>query len=402
MTEVPTIDLESRRVLLSRRHLGVMAGLATDGPPSPDREASDALVGAGALDADGEVIPALRPVAAAAASARAIARVSRLRGDVHREAEVRCGPDGVLVVPVDDGVAAEVVLAEPTAMARTLLRLARVGPRDRPTAEPLELSADALLAGVRARASWRDELGLTDAVLTRVELRTQPDDPGPVVTLLDTPMSTWRVEGDGARVRLEPTTPSAVLDILAAWQLAVIGPDTPGDLDDATGGLPSDPPHVEIHGDDRTLTLPVPAAWEDLTDAPELPFAAREVASHGFATTVTAVLDDAPLPDDPREGAARIARELDGGVVVAADPAERGHDYVLAHGGPTHDVVSVQRRTAGLAVTYTAAMTAWPRLGPWLRQLADTVRGGDAANPTPDADDRRGADDARIDGDDRR
>lgn len=390
MTDAPTIDLEDRRVLLSRRHLAVLAGLATDGPPSPDREARDALAAAGALDADGEAIPALRPVAAAAASAKAIARVSRLRGDVHREVEVRCGPDGVLVVPAADGVSAEVILAAPTAMARTLLRLAHVGPRDRPSADVLELSADALLAGVRGPASWRDELGLTDAVLTRLELRTHPEQPGPVVTLLDTPEATWRVEGDGARARLAPFTPTSLLDVLAAWQLAVIGPDSPADVDDAARDQPaSEPPVVELHDGGRRCRLPVPADWEHLTDAPALPFCAREVAEQGFATTVTAVVDDAPIPSDPREGAASVARDLDGGVVIAADADERGHVYVLAHGGPTHDVVSVQRRTAGVAVTYTAGMTAWPRLGPWLRQLADTVGGDGAASPRPDADGQR-------------
>jgi hypothetical protein len=398
LAEPPLFDLAAGRLRCSPRQLGMLADLAREGAGRPPAAALARLQDAGIVDLDGEVVDDLRPVATAAATARAVIRVSRQRLGLVREVQVRSGPDGVLVAPAGDAdQVGEVVLVRPADLARTVWRLGHVAPRDRSASQAVDTTADQLLAGVRTgAAAWWDELGPTDAALTRFEVRTDLDGPPVVTTVLDTPEGCWRVEGDGRHVRLVPTRPLEVFADVASWQRAIVGPDGPelgghvrtGDRTTVVGGL-----HVHV---------PVPTMWEDVGPVEGVPLLARQAGAQGFAVNVTLVPvadeavagDGSGVPRDvapgdvapgdvapgdvaPREIARRLALDLEGGSVVDA--------WSLPSGDPVA-VVAVQRLVgrgdARAAVTYTCAVGQWPACSAQLLAWVEAVTTGrDGASP---------------------
>jgi hypothetical protein len=369
--DTPSLDLDAGRLRLSARHLGTLADLASQDGAPPDPELLATLTAAGVLAPDGEVVPRLRPLAAAAATGQTVVRVSRLRGDLLREVQVRAGPDGVLVAPVADDGVGEVALQEPTALARTLWRLSHLGPRTtRPTATATT-TPDALVAGVReGTGRWREELGVTDATLTRLEARTAPEGPVAGLLLLDAPEGCWWAVGEGARVRLVPATPLEVLDVLAGWQRATSGPGVAGVDEDPDEATP-----VSVVVGEGEVHVPVPASWTLLDDDPALPLVAHQAPTGTFAVNVT-VVPTGPPPSG-EDAAARLAEELPGARVIGARSSRDGTIAVVVHAGPTEDLLAVQRLVpvgrAGAAATYTCSVGQWPAWGARLQELAGQV-----------------------------
>jgi hypothetical protein len=379
-------DPAGRRLRLSPRHLGAMADLARDGHP-PDPEVAATLTAAGVLGEDGEVVEALRPVAAAAATARAVVRVSRLRLDSLREVQVRVGDDGVLLAPAGaPTTAGDIALAPPWALTRLLWRLTHLGPRPTPAAAPLPVDVDDLVSGVReGTGAWRATLGIGDAVLDRLEIRTGPEDPGRRLVVLDTPEGCWSVEGDDATVTLRPVTPRELLGVLAAWQRAVVGPDG----DDA----PADPADEGVEHHTATVgevpvRLPVPCGWQVLPGTREVPLLARQPEATGFAANLTAA-PTVPTSQDPIEVGAATAAGLEDGRLVDAWSTPLGPTAVVLHADAGHDIVAVQRtlvtERGAVAVTLSCGVAQWPGWGARLLALAD---GAEVAADLPrDADD---------------
>jgi hypothetical protein len=368
--EAPSLDVDAGRLRLSAHHLGALAALATHDVPRPEPELLEALTAAGIVDPDGEVVPRLRPLAVAAASGQVVIRLSRLRGDLLREVQVRAGPDGVLVAPVADGGVGEVALQEPTALTRTLWRLCHLGPRATPSTATATTTPDELVAGVRqGTARWREELGVSDATLTRLEVRTAPQDPATGLLLLDAPEGCWWAVGEGPRVRLDPTTPLQVLDVLAGWQRATTGPDDPDDD-------PGETTRTTVTIGDGEVHVPVPGSWTVLDDDPDLPLAAHQPPAGVFAVNVTVVPTGPPAT--ARDAAATLADGLRAARVVHARPDGDGSLAVVLHAGPAEDLVAVQRVVAvgrgAAAVTYTCSVAQWPTWGSRLLQLAERVR----------------------------
>ena len=378
----PFYDEVGGRLLASPLDLGTMAAIARGDVPGPDRQRLERLTAAGICGVDGEVVEDLRPVAVAAATARAVLRVSRRWGDSVRQVQVRAGNDGVLMAPAGEAdEVGDVVLTRPDALARTLWRLGHLGPRDDVARQRLAVPGEELLAGMSGHAPWRERLDVDDVILTRFEVRTHPDESPTVLSVCDTPRGCWLVEGvtDGDGVELVPTRPRDILGELAAWQRAIVGPD--GAPATATS---TDEREVDL-GNLR-LTVPVPGRWEDLESSPTVPLACRLVGSEGFAPNLVVVH---PEPDgedpgglDPRRDAGELASGLEGGRVVDAWLHEElGTMAVVVHAGVDEDVVAVQRRLParfdGVSITATCAVGQWPS---WAAPLTQLVV---AAEPAP-------------------
>lgn len=375
---IARIDPDARRARLHRRHLAVLAAVAS-GEPVEDRAAQRELTHAGAFDDAGRLTATLAPLAVAAATAELVVTLVRLRPGDERSVEVRAGPDGVLVAPAEG--AGEVALAPRSALARTLWRLLHLGPRH--ATQPARcgpLHPEQLVAPFTEghQPGWLTELGVdpAHAVLDRVDLHTRRDGPTASLAVLDTGDHLWQLtpRGDG-RLHLESVRPLRLFTALAAWQTRLAGGEGPPP--------PTDPPATVQMG---SVTVAVPAGWERLdvgpaagpAATPAAAFAARPPTGR-FAVNLTVVPTSiGPAGGDPLAAAAALAAELPGGVAVDAP----GGVLVAAHIAGGGDVVSLQRRlpgSGGVAVTYTCAVEQLPS---WRAALLGWLT---VAGPRPEA-----------------
>ena len=237
------MEASERTLRLSRRHLLALGrawrshrgpgepGLVDAADPSgaADMDRAVAELGtAGMLEADGRPVALLEPVAAAAATVRVQLEVARVRGGRVRQVLLQWSPEGLLAVPGGplDRVG-DVAFQRPNALARTLWRLLRLGPRTgagghRPMAGPLT-TGDLLAALGEGPTPWVRALGATDVSLDRVDVRTAPGPPLVSLALVDSTAGLWDITGDGDEgYHLCPTDPVTVYTVFVSWQETLV------------------------------------------------------------------------------------------------------------------------------------------------------------------------------------
>ncbi|MGH8905296.1 MAG: hypothetical protein ACRD0K_01965 [Egibacteraceae bacterium] len=223
------VDLDARRLRLSRRHLGLMARICKSQPRAGDDAIAAELAAAGVVGSDGQVVPSLRPVALAAAHVVFEFDIGRARGGRTWSVQAWWSPAGLLVVPQgpDDAVK-DIAFLHPSALARTLVRL--LGLRARPCPSrigPGPLTLTELLDPFReGKLGWLD--AITDhpsrTTLDRVDVRTAVTGQPATLLLVDSPDGLWRVTSvDRGAFRLDSTTLTLVFAIFATWQRSAMG-----------------------------------------------------------------------------------------------------------------------------------------------------------------------------------
>lgn len=369
-------------IRLSRHHLDELARAVRDGAPSPTRQA----LGLTGEDGGG---PAAHGLATAWATACATVLVTRVGCGRRRAVEVRWGPGGTLALPVaPPATPVPVALTPPTALAASLWRLLRLGPRRRHATGHGPLDPAALTAPFdeHAPAPWLRALtpASAQAVLSRLELYPAPGAAPVALGWLDDGERLWQTtRDDGDRVALEPGEPLTALRGLCGWQERLLVHHA--GLADPSGAAPrgadpasTEPPDPEasrlepVPIGEGELTVPVPATWsaQPWPGRPETGVRAvwRQPTDDTAATLTVAVAPGAP--GDP----ASLAAQLPQGRWIDAPAPDTA---VLLHRGPTTDVVTVQRRvplpTGCASASYTCpAHQARLRL-PQLTALAAQV-----------------------------
>lgn len=227
----PSMDLAAGRLRLSRRHLLTLARVVRGEEQFGDEQPLDELAAAGMIGADGRIVDAVRPVAAAAASTLMRLEVARARQGHTRHVQVQWSPAGLLVVPAGPFERAEeVAFQHPSALARTLWRLLQLGPRPLPdeTRTVGPLSVDQLLEpfdGGEARWLHMVTAHVASATLDRIDIHTGPDDAPVPLALVDTPDGLWEITTpDGTRFHLQPSSPAVIFSTFAAWQRSAMQP----------------------------------------------------------------------------------------------------------------------------------------------------------------------------------
>ena len=366
----PGLRPQAGEAVLARRHLEALA------------RAGDILQGDGDLTElaapdgpDDAVAASARHLGLAWAQADAQVLLTRVGGGDRRAVEVRVGPAGVVALPVaphDEAV--DVALAPPTALAATLWRLLRLGPRRHHGRAVTGLDVASLTAPFDASDApaddWRVDLGLDPqrAVLSRVEVRVAPGEPPVPLGLVDDGQVLATVTSDdGQRFDVTITTAGELLRTLAGWQerlLVAAGLDDP-ELDAARREEPRTHRRLAVPG--GTLDVAVPEEWAPVSPPVGLLAAWRAPEATSFAVNVT-VSDVAPAAT-PYE----VAAGLPHGRWVEAPAPDVA---VLLHRAPTTDVVTVQRDVpvegGSVAVSWTCAAhqarTWLPELIAWANE----------------------------------